>query len=135
MIAYHGDNFTNPPAPDSALARLRLPEAPEGARFFELGVELEIDGVAEATADINDRLDVPLSTVTFFDVQVEDDKDFPLDAEPYELELFDGSKLSGTSDDEGRVQVNPIPRGRVVLRLVSIDQGPQEVPEGDAQES
>ncbi len=134
VIAYHGDNFTNPPTPESALALLRLPEAPEGARFFELGVELEIDGAVEAAADANDRLDVPLRTVTFFDTQIKDDKDFPLDEERYELELFDGSKLSGVSDSDGRVQVNPIPRGRVVLRLVELEQGPQEVPGEETQE-
>jgi hypothetical protein len=134
VIAWSRDNFTNPPAPDSGLAVLRLPEAPEGARFFELGVELEIDGAAEATADVNDRLDVPLRTVTFFDTQVKDDKDFPLDEERFELELFDGSKLGGASDEDGRVQVNPIPRGRVVLRFVELEQGPQEVPGDDAQE-
>ena len=131
LIIAYGENFPNAPAPDSELAKLRLPAPPEGARYFELGVKLEIDGAEEAAADANDRLDVPLSTVTFFDTQALDDKDNPIDDEAYELELFDGSTLSGKSDTDGRVQVNPIPRGRVVLRMYELEQGPTEVPGSD----
>lgn len=47
-------------APEREAARLRLPKEPEGARFFELGLELHVDGAVEAARELNGRLDVPL---------------------------------------------------------------------------
>ncbi len=131
-IGYGTGSFTNPPPPDSALTELRLPAVPDNARFFELGIELEIDGGSEAGPEVNDRLDVPLSTVTFLDVHITDHKDFPLDAEPYSLELFDGSTLTGETDSEGWVRINPIPKGRCILTLSQVEEDPQ--PDGHHKE-
>ncbi len=48
-----------PEAPESA-SELRLPEEPDGARYFELGVALRIGDALESDRVVNDRLDVPL---------------------------------------------------------------------------
>ena len=64
--------YTEPAPEDEAniapAARLRLPKEapdPEGpARFFELAVQLTVDGSVEAAVETNDRLDVPLHPIT-----------------------------------------------------------------------
>lgn len=59
-LGFDESTFRDAPRKGSAAALLRLPAEPEGARFFELGVELKLDGAVEATRAANGRLDVPL---------------------------------------------------------------------------
>jgi hypothetical protein len=115
----YGLTFVNQAADAAAVGELKLPEAPPGARFFELGIELEVDGAAEASVDQNDRLDVPLDGVSFFEAELLDEQDQPLASRDFELELPDGSVVKGQSDAAGVVGVDPVPRGECVLRVVS----------------
>ncbi|HEX7672418.1 MAG TPA: hypothetical protein VF395_22645, partial [Polyangiaceae bacterium] len=49
-LGFDPASFREPPEPDSSATRLRLPTEPEGARFFELGLELKVSGAVEASA-------------------------------------------------------------------------------------
>jgi hypothetical protein len=59
-LEFEGAHFREAPGLDQDAARLRLPDAGEGDRFLELGVELLVEGEAEARLEANDRLDAPL---------------------------------------------------------------------------
>lgn len=59
-MSYSPTSFRNAPEDGAPSTRLRLPLEPDGARFFELGAELEIDGDTEAPLPSDHRLDVPL---------------------------------------------------------------------------
>ena len=67
-LSYHPKSFRTPPPNIAPAARLRLPKEapdPEGpARFFELAIQLSVDGSVEAAVETNDRLDVPLHPIT-----------------------------------------------------------------------
>jgi hypothetical protein len=56
----YGATFAPVPVDGAKLTRLRLPQEPDGARFFELGVQIDVAGAEEARIGLNDRLDVPL---------------------------------------------------------------------------
>ncbi len=55
-----GPSFVDPPEPPHPAAELRLPEEPDGARFFELAIELKAGSGVEAERTANDRFDLPL---------------------------------------------------------------------------
>ena len=60
IFDYSSAHFVEPPQPPAKVTRLRLPTPPDGARFFELGVELQLGGRPESSVSQNERLDVPL---------------------------------------------------------------------------
>lgn len=99
------------------LAELRLPEVPEGAHFLEIGVELELGGAVESGVEQNDRLDVPLDLSSFFRARIADQNDVPFANHPYDLEQPDGTIVSGKTDADGRLELNPCPKGFCVVRL------------------
>jgi hypothetical protein len=115
----YGAQFSN--AAGDPVGQLDLPTIPEDARFFELGIELKVDGGVEASVQENDRLDVPLEAITFFEVEIVDDDDAPMANRNYELELSDGSTLSAQSDAQGVVRIDPIFGGAAVLRSTDDD--------------
>ncbi|HEX7672113.1 MAG TPA: hypothetical protein VF395_21105 [Polyangiaceae bacterium] len=61
-LSYDPVHFDAPPEDGAPSTRLRLPLEPDDARFFELGVELEIAGATEASLDGEARLSIPLSS-------------------------------------------------------------------------
>lgn len=105
VIDYSGLNFVEPPQPPAKVTRLRLPTPPEAARFFELGVELQLGGTPESTVDQNERLDVPLrfpfGDQLFWITQPPLDQDF----QP-ELVLFDEA-----GNEEQRIPLAPVCNG------------------------
>jgi hypothetical protein len=62
-LGFDSGSFKQAPKAGSPATRLRLPEEPEGSRFFELGLELKIGGAVEAARELNGRLDVPLGPI------------------------------------------------------------------------
>ncbi len=109
-------------AENEAVRILRLPASGRAARHAEVGVELTIAGETEASADVNDRLDVPLRPLSYFDAELRDERDAPLADQPFELRMVDGSTVQGRSDADGRVLVNPVLQGPCELRLI-VDAG------------
>jgi hypothetical protein len=60
-LGFGANSFRN--LSQERLAKLRLPRAPVGSQYFELGVELLIGGATEAAREVNDILDAPLRLV------------------------------------------------------------------------
>lgn len=116
-LEYAAAQFQNLPADTSAIGDLRLPTAADTDQFFELGVELEVSGSVEATVAQNDRLDVPLDAITFLEIEVLDEQDQPLASRACTVELGDGTTVNGRTDEKGVLRIDPIPRGRCVLKL------------------
>lgn len=104
-----------------AVRSLRLPPGPPDARYVEVALALEIDGAEEAALEQNDRLDVPLAPLSFFEARLTDENEKPLARRPFELSLADGSTVSGTSDEDGLVRVNPVLKGSCRLRLLETE--------------
>lgn len=119
-LAY-GSRFSNQAG--DGVAQLDLPPIPEDARFFELGIELRVDGGVEASVQENDRLDVPLEAITFFEVEVVDDEDAPMANRTFELTMTDGSVTRAQSDDQGVVRIDPIVGASAVLRITDDGEG------------
>ena len=59
-LAFDPACFDEVPEDGGPATRLRLPLEPDDARFFELAIELELDGSKEAPLEKEHRLDVPL---------------------------------------------------------------------------
>lgn len=116
-LEYAASHFQNLPADTSAIGDLRLPKGADTDQFFELGVELEVSGNIEATVTQNDRLDVPLDAITFLEIEVLDEEDQPIAGRACTVELGDGTTVNGQTDDKGVLSIDPIPRGRCVLKL------------------
>lgn len=117
-LAFAGAQFEVPPT-NLAVRSLRLPPAPGGARHAEIGVELKIAGEVEASVAANDRLDVPLAPLSFFDAELRDENDAPLADRELELRMVDGSTQRVRSDADGRVLVNPVIKGPCELRWIA----------------
>lgn len=66
-LTYDDLTFRRAPKGDAPAAKLRLPKDPEGARFLEIGVGLEIGGATEVAQDDDDRLDIPLGPIERLD--------------------------------------------------------------------
>ncbi len=98
--------------------KLTLPEFPDEAHYLELGAVLEIEGKEEGSVELNDRLDIPLSHLSYFKVRLNDEEGEPFADYPYELTVRDGSVRKGRTDVDGRVVENPVPRGSCKLRLL-----------------
>ena len=97
--------------------RLRLPAEPDGSRYFELGLGLEVDGDAEATPDVNAILDLPTAGLGVFDATLADANGDPLGGQAFTLEFPDGTRVDGTADESGHVRVEPVPKGLCMLYL------------------
>jgi hypothetical protein len=109
--------FENIPGAGSSALSLKLPSRPEDARHFEVVTQLEIQGAVEGAVETDAILDVPLAPLTFFKARLVDKDDAPLAAQPFELELTDGSLVSGETDADGVCLVNPVIRGESVLHF------------------
>jgi hypothetical protein len=116
-LQYEATSFENAPARGSSALSLKLPVRPEGARYFELVAQLEIQGSEEAATTTNAVLDVPLQPLSFFKARLVDKDDAPLSGLPFELELPDGTVVRGETDGDGVGLINPVMRGECVLRL------------------
>ena len=116
-LRYQSASFENPPERGSGALSLKLPPRPDGARHFELVTQLEIGAAEEAAVATNAVLDVPLDPLSFFKARLVDKDDVPLVAQPFQLELPDGSIVRGETDSDGVGLVNPVMRGQCVLRL------------------
>lgn len=104
------ESFNRAPASDSQAARLRLPEPPAGARFAEIGVELEINGVVESPQPDNDRLDLILKE--FAEVTLLDEDEMPMSGTAYKVMLGDFEVASGVLDDNGFARIEGLPVGQ-----------------------
>src|SRR6478735_10366006 len=109
--------FENTPAAGESALSLKLPPRPGEARHFEVVVQLEIGGAEEGSVQTDAILDVPLAPLTFFKARLVDKDDAPLAAQPFELQLTDGSLVSGETDDDGVCLVNPVIRGESILHF------------------
>jgi hypothetical protein len=118
-LDFSNESFANIPPKDSEARSLRLPELAEESQFVEVGIDLEISGTPEAAHTDNDVLDVALAPIGFFFARLEDDEGKPIAEHPFELEIPDGTTLTGTTESDGVVSVNPVLRGRCVLHLGS----------------
>ncbi len=118
QLAFAAQQFEVPSGND-ALRTLRLPSSAPGARHAEIGVELKIAGAQEASVDVNDRLDVPLAPLSYFDAVLRDENDAALVDREFELCMAGGAIVRGRTDAEGRVRVNPVVRGPCELRLLT----------------
>lgn len=63
VIEYPQGVFETPPGRDAPASKLRLPKAPEEARFLEIVCDLKVGGAEEAAIDINGRFDMPVGPV------------------------------------------------------------------------
>jgi len=63
IVEYVKGLFETPPPRDAPAAKLRLPKAPEEARFLEIVCDLTVGGVEEAAIDITGRFDMPVGPV------------------------------------------------------------------------
>jgi len=116
-LAFEAKYFTGlPVVADSVLSYLRLPAIPSEARFLEVAVELEVDGSIEASLDQNDRLDVPLRNISYFEIDLADLDEAPVSDHGFELLLADGSTVSGRTDEHGIIRFDPIPSGQCFFR-------------------
>ena len=113
-LEFDSNSFEAPPA---APLRLKVPEEPEGSRFLELGVVLEIDGQPEAAQEVNDRLDVPLYQFVVLFLEYENGD--PMADARFEVR-FAGRAFNGSSDEAGKavVQLPNLGRGTFRLKLL-----------------
>lgn len=66
-LIYDELTFRRPPKGNAPAAKLRLPKDPEGARFLEIGVGIEVGGATEVDQEDDDRLDIPLGPLERLD--------------------------------------------------------------------
>jgi hypothetical protein len=116
-LHYDARCFENAPGVGENARSLKLPPRPQDARHFEVVVQLEIQGSEEGSIETDAILDVPLAPLTFFKARLVDKDDAPLAAQPFELELTDGSRVSGETDADGVCLVNPVIRGESILHF------------------
>ena len=63
VIEYPKGVFETPPPKDAPASRLRLPKAPEEARFLEIVCDLTVGGAEEAAIDRTGRFDMPVGPI------------------------------------------------------------------------
>lgn len=117
QLAFAAKHF-EVPAGNEAVRTLRLPPSEPRAHHAEIGVELKIAGEQEASVEVNDRLDVPLVPLSYFDAELRDENDLPLADQAFELRMVGGSTVQGRTDADGRLRVNPVVKGPCELRLI-----------------
>lgn len=108
-LVFDEDSFSEAPDENSPESRLRLPEPPDGARFAELGAELEIDGALDSPAQENDRLDLVLRN--FAEITLLDEEKLPMSGSAYKVMMGDLEVTSGLLDDKGFARVEGLPLG------------------------
>lgn len=97
--------------------RLLLPPPDKPSKYLELMVSLERDGVELAPARVNGRLDVSLLSLDFLVFTVADEQGKVAPDVDVELELTNGDKIVGKTDQDGRFALNGVPKGECGVLL------------------
>ncbi len=135
-LSFDADSFAGSIEDGSPLTRLRLPRDPEGMRYVEVGVEVELDGDVVAPHTSHDRLDIPLRN--YVDILLLDGEDLPMSGVRYTVELGNREIVSGVLDDDGAARLVELPSNRcritfpelvpqTDLRALSVEEVPEEL--------